>query len=204
MRAADRSVTGDGPDTDLVRAARGGDRHAFGLLYERYARVVHGVLLTRAPRPQVDDLVQEAFVRALERMHTLRDPRAFAGWLLAIARNCAADHLRSARPTVEVPEDLAAEGRPDAEAFEVLDALRGLPEAYRETLALRLVEGMTGPEIARRTGLTEGSVRVNLHRGMRMLRERLGVLPREGPVDRTTRAGAGVRPGAPEEERSDG
>ena len=53
-------------------------------------------------------------------------------------------------------------------------AIRRLPEAYRETLVLRLVEGMTGPEIAARAGLTPGSVRVNLHRGMLMLREALG------------------------------
>jgi RNA polymerase sigma-70 factor, ECF subfamily len=52
--------------------------------------------------------------------------------------------------------------------------LRGLPETYREPLMLRLVEGMTGPEIAERTGLTSGSVRVNLFRGMQLLRERLG------------------------------
>jgi RNA polymerase sigma-70 factor (ECF subfamily) len=51
-----------------------------------------------------------------------------------------------------------------------------LPEAYRETLVLRLVEGMTGPEIAARTGLTAASVRVNLHRGMKQLREKLGVM----------------------------
>jgi RNA polymerase sigma-70 factor (ECF subfamily) len=56
----------------------------------------------------------------------------------------------------------------------VLAAIRRLPEAYREPLILRLVEGMTGPEIAARTGLTAGSVRVNLHRGMHMLRETLG------------------------------
>jgi len=56
----------------------------------------------------------------------------------------------------------------------ILGVIRGLPEAYRETLILRLVEGLTGPEIAERTGLTAGSVRVNLHRGMQMLREKLG------------------------------
>ena len=56
----------------------------------------------------------------------------------------------------------------------MLAAIRRLPEAYREPLILRLVEGMTGPEIAVRTGLTPGSVRVNLHRGMQMLRAQLG------------------------------
>ena len=194
-------MTGAAPDADLVRAARAGDRHAFGLLYQRYARMVHGVLLARVPRAHVDDLAQDAFVRALQRLHTLRDPRAFGGWLFAIARHCAADHLRGTRVMVEVPEDLAAHDPPGAEALEVLETLKRLPEAYRDTLVLRLVEGMTGPEIARRTGLTEGSVRVNLHRGMRLLRERLGV-PERAP-DRGSIARAGNPPGR-EEARSDG
>lgn len=163
------------PEHDLVRAARGGDRDAFGALYRRYARMVHGVLLTRVPRHAVDDLVQDVFLQALGRLHTLRDAAAFPGWLAAIARNRAVDHLRGSRPTVEVPDDLEAPANADGETFRVLALLRALPEAYRETLVLRLVEGMTGPEIAARTGLTEGSVRVNLHRGIRMLREKLGV-----------------------------
>ena len=61
----------------------------------------------------------------------------------------------------------------DANAAMILGFVRSLPEAYSETLVLRLVEGMTGPEIAARTGLTPGSVRVNLHRGMKQLREKL-------------------------------
>jgi RNA polymerase sigma-70 factor (ECF subfamily) len=83
-------------------------------------------------------------------------------------------------PEVELAEELpesAVEGRarsaPDAEALAILAVIRELPETYRETLLLRLVEGMTGPEIAERTGLTHGSVRVNLHRGMQLLREKL-------------------------------
>jgi RNA polymerase sigma-70 factor (ECF subfamily) len=60
------------------------------------------------------------------------------------------------------------------EAQTVLNAILSLPEAYREPLILRLVEGMSGPEIAARTGLTHGSVRVNLHRGMQQLREMVG------------------------------
>ena len=63
------------------------------------------------------------------------------------------------------------EDRLDAER--ALAAIRSLPDAYRETLLLRLVEGLTGPEIAERTGLTAGSVRVNLHRGMALLRAAL-------------------------------
>jgi RNA polymerase sigma-70 factor, ECF subfamily len=62
-----------------------------------------------------------------------------------------------------------------AEAAAAVAAIQELPEAYRETLALRLIAGMSGPEIAAATGLTPDSVRVNLHRGFRLLRSRLGV-----------------------------
>jgi RNA polymerase sigma-70 factor (ECF subfamily) len=158
-----------------VEAARRGDREAFGRLYDRYARMVHGVLLSRAPRLDVDDLVHDVFLTALRRLDTLRDPKAFGGWLAMIARNRAVDFHRRTPASVELPEELAGadETRQD-EGVEALEAIRALPEAYRETLMLRLVEGMSGPEIAARTGLTPGSVRVNLHRGMLMLRERLG------------------------------
>ena len=64
-----------------------------------------------------------------------------------------------------------------------LDAVKSLPEAYRETLVLRLVEGLSGPEIAERTGLTPASVRVNLHRGMKLLREKLGAPAARGEDD---------------------
>jgi len=162
-------------DGDLVRAAQGGDRAAFGLLYERYGAMVHGVLLARVAWQDADDLLQDVFLTALERLPALRDVGAFGGWLAAIARNRAADHYRRARP--EEPGAAAnlasADHAPSAEALAALAAIQALPTAYRETLTLRLVEGMTGAEIAARTGLTPRSVRVNLHRGMKQLRKRL-------------------------------
>ena len=162
------------PDAADVRAASAGDRAAFGRLYERHAGLVHGVLLARIPRGDVDDLVHEVFLQALQRLPSLRDPAAFAAWLAAIARNRARDHYRGARDEVALPDDVAGAPHPEGEAMAVLAAIRGLPQAYRETLVLRLVEGMTGPEIAERTGLQPGSVRVNLHRGLQLLREALG------------------------------
>lgn len=164
-------------DAVLVEAARAGDRAAFGRLYDRYARMVHGVLLARIPVREVDDLVQDVFVMALRRLSTLRDTRSFGAWLAAIARNLASDHYRRSAPEDQLTEDAPdTENRTEDEntAVAVLDAVRSLPDAYRETLILRLVEGMTGPEIAARTGLTHGSVRVNLHRGMQLLRVKLG------------------------------
>jgi len=161
-------------DAQLVQAARGGDRDAFGGLYERYSRMVHGVLLAHVPYAEVDDLLHDVFLIALRRLDSLREPTAFAGWLLAIARNRANDFHRRPRSAEEF-QDTSGRNDPDEqETRAALAAIQSLPEAYRETLTLRLVEGMTGPEIAARTGLTPASVRVNLHRGMKQLREKLG------------------------------
>ena len=157
----------------LVSAARKGDRAAFGRLYDLHARMVRGILLGMVPRGDVDDLTQDVFLRAMRRLRSLREPGSFGGWLAAIARNRAKDYHRGAKASDEVSEELASADPPLAEAVAVLQVIRKLPEAYRETLILRFVEGMTGPEIAELTGMTPGSVRVNLHRGVKLLRERL-------------------------------
>jgi RNA polymerase sigma-70 factor (ECF subfamily) len=178
-------------DDTLVRAAQSGDRSAFGLLYSRYARMVHGILLTRVPPADAEDLVHDVFLQALPRLASLREVSKFPGWLAAIARNRATDFHRRAKDETPLDENSTSADltlgpahpaephgpQASAEAHAVLAAIRSLPDAYRETLILRLVEGMTGPEIAARTGLTHGSVRVNLHRGMQQLREILGQRP---------------------------
>ena len=159
----------------IVRAVLEGEHDRFGRLYEMYAPLVHGVLLARVPRDEVDDLVQDIFLHALRKLHTLRNPTAFGPWIAMIARNRAMDFHRASRETVEIEENTAVAKPSNRTAKEVLDFIRQLPDAYRETLVLRFVEGMTGPEIAVRTGLTPASVRVNLHRGMKLLRQKMGV-----------------------------
>jgi RNA polymerase sigma-70 factor (ECF subfamily) len=161
------------PEERLVDAAQHGDRDAFAELYAAYTRMVHGILLARVPRADVDDLAQDVFLQAMQRLCSLREAAAFGGWLAAIARHRAADHVRRGPRLTELPEEVGTVDQDQTEALAVLAIIQTLPEAYRETLVLRLVEGMTGPEIAARTGLTPASVRVNLHRGMKQLRERL-------------------------------
>jgi RNA polymerase sigma-70 factor (ECF subfamily) len=156
-----------------VRDARRGDEAAFRRLHDRYAPMVHAIVLARVSMCDADDIVQEVFVTAWTRLGELRDVDAFAPWIARIARNRAIDHARR-RPLLLLEVEPAVGPIPRAEAAEPLRAIQALPESYRETLLCRLVAGMTGPEIAERTGLTEGSVRVNLHRGMQLLRERLG------------------------------
>lgn len=173
-------------DASLVGAARDGDRNAFGRLYSRYSRMVHGILLARVHSTEVDDLVHDVFLTALPRLSALRDAARFGGWLAAIARNRAMDYHRQSQAVAAAKQVLSepevdARVTNDPERFRaetILEVIRSLPNAYRETLILRLVEGMNGPEIAARTGLTPGSVRVNLHRGMRHLRQKLDAATR--------------------------
>src|SRR5258706_12734277 len=163
-------------DAQVVAAARRGDRKAFGALFRLHARMVQAVLLARVPPDGVDDLVQDVFVAAMDKLHALRDDGAFAPWLATIARRRAADWRRRRRDTVELEATFPAAPQAEddaASAREAVAAIASLPEAYCETLMLRFVAGLTGPEIPEPTVLTHGSVRVNLHRGVTLLRERL-------------------------------
>jgi RNA polymerase sigma-70 factor (ECF subfamily) len=164
-------------DSTLAQQARAGDRAAFGTLYERYRRTVHGVLLSHVSYSDAEDLMQSVFVKAIERLADLRNTDAFGAWLISIARHVALDYHRRRKDLVEIdsvremPSRENTASTTDSEL--ALEAIRRLSEAYRETLILRLVEGMTGPEIAAHTGLTHESVRVNLCRGMKLLRAEL-------------------------------
>jgi RNA polymerase sigma-70 factor (ECF subfamily) len=160
-----------------IREVVAGDEDAFARLYTDYVRLVHAILLGRVPPRDVDDLVQDVFLSAYTRIRELRDPAAFGGWLAAIARNRATDYLRRTHQPAQLPDEVSGGDPIPTETLVVLEIVHGLPEAYRETLLMRLVEGMSGAEIAERSGLTPASVRVNLHRGMKLLREKLGWEP---------------------------
>lgn len=164
-------------DDALVTAARRGDRAAISQLYRRFAPVIHATLITRTRPADVDDLVHDVFLEAIRRLETLRDAGAFGAWVGTIARRRAIDlarrNARRAVTLADAPEPVDSGAAPALTAERVLEAIRALPGAYRETLALRLIEGLTGPEIARRTGRSHDAVRVNLHRGMHQLRRLL-------------------------------
>jgi len=177
VNAAASNGTGDEP---LVKAAQGGDRAAFGQLYQRYVRMVHGILLARVPSAAAEDLGHGVFLQASPKLAALRDGSRFGPWLAAIASNRATDFHRRATPDYSLDQQTGVAEAPEnpereitiEDSITLLNAVRELPEVYREPLILRFVEGMTGPEIAARTGLTHGSVRVNLYRGMQLLREK--------------------------------
>lgn len=191
-RARTESATAAEQSTaTLVCAAQAGDRDAFGVVYERYASWVHGILLAHGSDDEAADLVQDVFHRAISHLGTLRDPGAFGGWIAQIARNAARMSHRGALRLVPLTDEMSERLQPAAPESTELDgaavmaAIRALPEAYREALMLRLVEGLSGAEIAERMGMTHGSVRVNLHRGLAQLRDRFA-------RERTNRPGHGL------------
>lgn len=162
----------------LVERVCADDQGAFDELYKKLSPMVHGIIMARVPRDEVDDIVQEVFITAYQKLDTLRDKNAVSPWVARIARNRAIEFYRRNKPTEELSDNLSHSGTAKNEAQEVFDAIREMPDTYRETLVLRLIEGMTGPEIAEQTGLKHESVRVNLHRGMKILRKNLGIKKR--------------------------
>jgi len=176
MKPAAESAT-----ADLVGRARVGEQAAFTALYRRFLPLVHGLLLARHPPPIADELSQDCFATAFAQLQQLRDAERFGPWIARIARHQRAREHRTL-PLEAVAEARAhgADHEQQHEARSVLAALQRLPMAYRETLMLRLAEGLSEPEIAAHTGLSADSVRVNLHRGMRKLRALLA-LTDDGP-----------------------
>lgn len=169
----------DLPDAALVLAARDGDREAFTRLAKRHGARLHAYLMAFSAPDRIDDLMQETLLAAWHGLPQLRDVEAVLPWMFGIARNQGRKAFRktSREPgSLREPEGVedrgaTSEGLP---AQVLLRHLQKLPEAYRTSLALRLIEGCSGEEIAASVGLTAASVRVNLHRGMKLLRESLG------------------------------
>lgn len=172
-------------DAELVAAVRRGSREAAGRLAERYLRGCRAVALAVVGEiAGAEDVCQEAFVHAIDRIDECRDPARFAGWLRQIVRRRARNYLRHARVrrTVPLASDMGADpGESPAEAAvrsdlrdRLLGALARLPADRREVVLLHDLEGWTHREIAERMKLPPGTVRSHLHYARRRLRELLG------------------------------
>ena len=177
---SDESVT----DAGLVAAVRRGSREAAGRLAQRYLRGCRAVALAVVGEiAAAEDVCQEAFVHAIDRIDDCRDPARFGAWLRQIVRRRARNYLRHARVRRAVP--LAADmgvdpGESPADAAvrsdlreRLLSALGQLPEDRREVVLLHDLEGWTHREIAERMELPPGTVRSHLHYARRRLRELL-------------------------------
>jgi len=176
-------------DSDLVNRAMDGDRAAFEELVRRTSRLVFARLYLDAGNAhRAEDMVQETYLLAYRSLHKLAKPDGFRPWLLAIAHSVLVDAVRrdarvkrTTPPRADTPLGLIpGSGQPpdiEAEREErrqrVLAALRSMPEDYRLPLTLRYIVGSDYETISAQLGLTNGALRGQLHRGLKMLRDRL-------------------------------
>lgn len=170
-------------DARLVERARDGDRQAFERLVRRHLRAARRVALARTgDEHDADDVCQEAFVRALERLEECREPSRFRGWLLAIVRSRAADLTGSVERTRGESLDgldrdaagVVEDGGVDAAVSEDLAAaIDALPEQQRRVVLMHDYEGWSHGEVAERLGIAEGTSRYHLHQARERLRSRL-------------------------------
>jgi RNA polymerase sigma-70 factor (ECF subfamily) len=185
----------------LVRKARDGDRPAFEELVRRTSRLVFARLyLETGDRQRSEDLLQETLLTAYRRLRGLEDAKNFRSWLLTIAQNLAVDALRfdqrkkraagtaAGRAGINTPMLANVPSKspgPDQELEReetraaVLAVLRSLPEEYRMPLTLRYISGADYESICLQLGLTNGSLRGLLHRGMKILRTELQQVMKE-------------------------
>lgn len=168
-------------DATLVAHSRTGDREAFGTLVRRYLRLAHTVARSIVPQmADAEDVCQEAFLEALVRLDSCRDPARFSGWLLTIVRNKAYNRRRYLRRREAEPLDdlapAASTGDP-ATATEraelrrrLLRGLGTLPGPQQQVVLMFDLEGRPHTEVAAALGITETSSRQLLHRARRALR----------------------------------
>jgi RNA polymerase sigma-70 factor (ECF subfamily) len=171
-------------DVQLARNAARGNARAFETLYRRHAGRVHGAILrlTGGRHARAEELTQEAFVRAWQKLPGFRFESAFGTWLYRLAINTALMDLRSLKnDPVEhgVEEDALPESGAQpfcpAEREELERAVASLSPRARAVLVLHDVEGWKHEEIAAELGMAVGSSKAQLHRARRLLRRALGV-----------------------------
>jgi RNA polymerase sigma-70 factor (ECF subfamily) len=175
--------TDERTDLDLVARWKAGEQRAATLLVERHAAAVARFVTSIGARDDVEEVVQDTFVRAFASLNGFRGESSLRTWLFTIARRLVLDRRRAARrrgEQVEVQESDAAteydslDGVVADETQRRLQAaLAKLSPTQREVFVLRVSEGMSYAEIADTVGTTEGAARVHYHNAMRTIKELL-------------------------------
>lgn len=166
-------------DLDRIRRAQSGDRAAFEDLIRAHARLVWASVYGWVKDPSwTEDVVQDTFLKAWEALKDLKEPEAFRGWLLTIARRLAwrqAEVAGRSTSMPDLPEPAAPVDVTDPEEArdEVQKALARLPERYRVPVTLHFLNGMEYGSIEKSTGLANGSLRGLVARGVAKLRAEL-------------------------------
>lgn len=169
-------------DAELVAGVRRGDREAAARLVERYLRASRAVAVSIIHETfGAEDVSQDAFVYAIERIDECRNPDKFGAWLLQIVRNRSRNYLRDSKDSRSIAtedHDVSSnEPLPDRQAEHaqvrdrLLAALSQLPEDRATVLLLHDLEGWTHAQIAEKLDIPAGTIRSHLHYARKRLRE---------------------------------
>jgi RNA polymerase sigma-70 factor (ECF subfamily) len=187
-------------ERSLILKARRGSGDAIAALVERYSPGLFRYLISLSGDPALaEDLLQDTWLRVMERLNSYRTGRPFRNWLFAVARNRAFDVLRQrsrqlqrvqtgatehpASPAEELPDPQPSTLERLAEsdlARCVMEAMKTLPAVFREVLTLRFEQGLEIGAIARILGLSVSAVKDRLYRGLNQLRTRTERLAKHG------------------------
>ncbi len=165
-------------ELELLQRSLQGDLEAWGEIVKRYKDAAFGVALAiLRNRADAEDAVQEAFIRAYERLERYDLSRRFSTWLFTVTANVAKNMLRKRRPEPALSqpwlEDPAQAVHKDETLELVREAVWALPESYRAPLVLRYWQDLELSEIGQVLGLRTGTVKTRLHRGRALVRMRL-------------------------------
>lgn len=173
----------EGPDTEAadLAAAGTGDRRAFERLYRRHGQRIYALCLRMTgDRSAAEELVQDVFVRAWQKLTSFRGDSAFSTWLHRVAVNIVLSQRQSdgTRRDRMVHDEFAIDAAPArtasvAEKVDLEAAIAGLPDGARRIFVLHDVEGYTHEEIGSFLGITSGGSKAQLHRARMLLREAL-------------------------------
>ncbi|MEW6567612.1 MAG: sigma-70 family RNA polymerase sigma factor [Chloroflexota bacterium] len=173
-------MTSTPEDAELVARAQRGDVGAFGVLYQRYYKVIYRYLRSRLSEdPVAEDMTAAVFLRSFEALDSYRERGwPFSAFLYRVAKNLLADHFRRKRPEVPFERaDLAATDSLDERVVEeertqvLRQALEALPRDYQEVIRLRVLLGLPTAMAATWLGRSEGATRVLLSRALERLRQ---------------------------------
>jgi RNA polymerase sigma-70 factor, ECF subfamily len=175
--------TGADRDAELIARWRAGDDRAATELVGRHADALARFATSLGERSEIEELVQDTFVRAFASLDSFRGDSSLRTWLFTIQRRLVVDRRRSERRQRHV---ISIEGHESATEYTALDAvvadetgkrleeaMRRLSPLQREVFSLRVGEGLAYREIADIVGSTEGAARVHYHNAMRAVKEYL-------------------------------
>lgn len=175
--------TGEPTDAELIARWKGGDERAASALVARHADALARFAISLGERGEVEELVQDTFVRAFGSIESFRGESSLRTWLFTIQRRLVVDRrrtLRRRRAEVEVQEDdvatayTALDGVVADETERILKGAMGrLSPMQREVFTLRVTEGLSYRDIAEIVGSTEGAARVHYHNALRVVKELL-------------------------------